>query len=155
MLEVILPLKHGNILSEIAFVYASERSQKRSQGSPQPFKGIAMDFAKPIAIIIACIFFDAMIDGCMLIAVLLEALVPCGSIGIDRCSFGAALLKTGAKSLRCGIWTDRSADIAAFPPNGSLNRRSVCLISAMPFFLWHAGAAGHPLFDEDHPFHPH
>ena len=58
-------LEGRHVFDQVVFVDTSKHAQKGAQGSPQPFAGVAVDFADAITIVIACPLVQGVADGAM------------------------------------------------------------------------------------------
>src|SRR5262245_33284563 len=63
MFQIDTKLVDGDVAAKIVLMNATERSQERTQASPQAFEGVGMDFPDAIAVIIASPFLTTVTHG--------------------------------------------------------------------------------------------
>lgn len=112
----------SNVTTQKPFADPTKGAKEITQASPQSFRGIHMDFANSIGVIIRCPFFATMRDSAM---GTVKTMIAGLFIGINVC---IGLCKAVNMSRQCnpfGIDQYAQADLPALSPNAANHRRAV------------------------------
>jgi len=128
--EIVNQLENGYILSQVSLGHAAERPQEVSQACPDALAGVAVDFAEAVAVVVSRPLFFGVADGGVAPARGGHAVVGVGLVGEEPCVGLALGLDEGLDGRLPGVGADFEPDLAAFPPDQALHRRSVVVKSA-------------------------
>jgi len=127
VLQVMTKLTNSNIAKEIPLVNAFEGAQEVADIRPHAFNSVAVNLAKPIAIIVTGVFLSTMTNGG---SIPLYAVVALILIGVDQCFFTCEALNMSPESNAVRVIDHPQTNLPSFTSHCTQNRRAIIGISA-------------------------
>src|SRR5215210_3872807 len=122
-------LAHGDVPAQVTLMHPAERPQEVTYARPQPFDGVGVDFAHPVAIVVARPLLPPVRDGRMRPR---HVVVPTPLVGADARARTGEPLDVPRQGRAVRPLHHPQADLAAAAPDCADYRRAVVLISPMP-----------------------
>jgi hypothetical protein len=119
---------HGQIVGQILLMDPAKRTQKVARGCPQPFTGVGLHLADPIAIVIACPFFLTMAHGGVATT---NAIVTLPFIRVTGGVFLSVSVHVSLQCLPIGMMAHPQPTLFTFAPYGPDDGRAIVVIRTM------------------------
>ena len=125
--EINAKLTDGNIPSKKLLMNAAKGTQEITNGRPNAFNGIGVNFSNPIGISVCCPLALTVAHRVM---TAVESQVALPLIGINGSLLLGELMDMFRKCLLVGLWHDPESHVTALSSHGANNRWSVIGIGA-------------------------